>query len=89
MRSTGKPATPYAGLVLGKNGNLYGTTVNGGLDGYGTVFELEPSGEFRVIYQFSGVNDFSYPQVDSSKPLPERSTKNIEGALTLQARNDL
>ena len=58
----GEAATPYAGLVLGKNGNLYGTTVNGGLDGYGTVFELEPSGEFRVIYQFSGVNDFSYPQ---------------------------
>jgi uncharacterized repeat protein (TIGR03803 family) len=31
---------PAAGLVLDKVGNLYGTTVSGGLGGQGTVFEL-------------------------------------------------
>ena len=34
---------PYAGLVLDSNGNLYGTTQNGGAYNSGTVFELSPS----------------------------------------------
>jgi uncharacterized repeat protein (TIGR03803 family) len=33
---------PYAGLVLGTNNALYGTTVFGGTSGYGTVFQLTP-----------------------------------------------
>jgi hypothetical protein len=33
--------SPYAGLVLGKKGILYGTTAGGGLN-YGTVFKLVP-----------------------------------------------
>jgi len=36
---------PYgAGLILDSVGNLYGTTVDGGAYGVGTVFELTPSG---------------------------------------------
>jgi uncharacterized repeat protein (TIGR03803 family) len=31
---------PYAGLVQGTDGNLYGTTNQGGTSGYGTVFKL-------------------------------------------------
>ena len=33
---------PWAGLVLDQAGNLYGSTVSGGLYGWGTVFELSP-----------------------------------------------
>jgi uncharacterized repeat protein (TIGR03803 family) len=33
-------ANPYAGLVLGAGGVLYGTTVDGGSSGFGTVFAL-------------------------------------------------
>jgi uncharacterized repeat protein (TIGR03803 family) len=36
--------TPYAGVILDKAGNLYGTTSAGGQGGNGTVFELMPSG---------------------------------------------
>src|SRR5579872_1234412 len=34
---------PYDAPVLDQNGNLFGTTFNGGLYGYGTVFQLTPS----------------------------------------------
>jgi len=34
--------TPIAGVTFGSSGNLYGTTVNGGVSGLGTVFELTP-----------------------------------------------
>ena len=33
---------PYAGLIFDGVGSLYGTTVNGGAYGYGTVFEIKP-----------------------------------------------
>ena len=36
--------TPYAGVILDKAGNLYGTTSAGGEGNNGTVFELTPSG---------------------------------------------
>src|ERR1700690_102290 len=35
---------PFAGLIEDKSGNFYGTTVEGGPDGDGTVFELAPNG---------------------------------------------
>ncbi|HWY59159.1 MAG TPA: choice-of-anchor tandem repeat GloVer-containing protein [Terriglobales bacterium] len=35
-------ANPYAGVVLDAAGHLYGTTLNGGRFGYGTVFEIVP-----------------------------------------------
>jgi uncharacterized repeat protein (TIGR03803 family) len=33
----------YAGLIADASGNLYGTTYEGGVFGYGTVFELSPN----------------------------------------------
>ena len=53
-------AQPQAGLIIDRNGNLYGTTVGGGTSAEGTVFELKPptSGESSwtesVLYSFTG-----------------------------------
>ena len=33
-------ASPEAGVILDSNGNLFGTTVEGGLYGFGIIFEL-------------------------------------------------
>jgi uncharacterized repeat protein (TIGR03803 family) len=54
-------AFPFAGLLLDKEGNFYGTTQLGGRLGLGTVFELQPSGEETVLHQFTGTPDGSYP----------------------------
>jgi uncharacterized repeat protein (TIGR03803 family) len=35
-------AYPQSGMIIDGNGNLYGTTVFGGLGGYGAVFEVTP-----------------------------------------------
>ena len=52
---------PYAGVVEDWAGNLYGTAVIGGADGAGDVFKLDPSGNFTVLYGFTGGADGAYP----------------------------
>jgi uncharacterized repeat protein (TIGR03803 family) len=44
----------YVTLVQGTNGNLYGTTYNGGKDLYGTVFNVTTTGSLKNIYSFTG-----------------------------------
>jgi uncharacterized repeat protein (TIGR03803 family) len=48
-------SNPLAGLFRdAATGNLYGTTVNGGAFGNGTVFMLTPAGAESVLYSFKG-----------------------------------
>jgi uncharacterized repeat protein (TIGR03803 family) len=60
-------AQPEAGLILDAAGDLYGTTLQGGVYGYGTVFELTPglSGSWSesVLHDFSNGSggDGAYP----------------------------
>jgi uncharacterized repeat protein (TIGR03803 family) len=76
---SGPPAGlgPVAALVADNSGNLYGTTLYGGLatgdckkspsgrPGCGTVFKLTPSGSTyteSVLYRFKGKTDGRYPR---------------------------
>lgn len=43
---------PAAGLVLGDDGDFYGTTSSGGTDGSGTVFKVTKSGQLTTIASF-------------------------------------
>ncbi|HEY3973016.1 MAG TPA: choice-of-anchor tandem repeat GloVer-containing protein [Candidatus Sulfotelmatobacter sp.] len=56
---------PLGGVILDSAGNVYGTTVFGGGDDTGTVFELSPKkGEWslRILYSFgSATSDGKYP----------------------------
>jgi uncharacterized repeat protein (TIGR03803 family) len=47
-------AEPWGGLVQATNGNLYGTTQQGGTYGDGTVFQIAPTGPLTTIAQFDG-----------------------------------
>ena len=54
-------ASPEAGLVQGSDGNLYGTTVAGGTNGYGTVFKISTNGALTSLYSFTGGDDGAQP----------------------------
>jgi uncharacterized repeat protein (TIGR03803 family) len=43
---------PYAGLVQAADGNFYGTTHEGGANGYGTVFKITPTGTLTTLHSF-------------------------------------
>lgn len=45
---------PNAGLILGADGNYYGTTEEGGDLGLGTIFQVSPIGTLTTLYTFSG-----------------------------------
>jgi uncharacterized repeat protein (TIGR03803 family) len=46
-----------AALVLGSDGNFYGTTPVGGADDDGTVFMMTPEGVLTTLVEFSGTGD--------------------------------
>lgn len=60
---TGKNGAFPLGGVVELNGKLYGTTQQGGANGLGTVFQIDPnSGAEKVEHSFSGGSDGAFPQ---------------------------
>jgi uncharacterized repeat protein (TIGR03803 family) len=45
-------AYPYAGLIQGKDGNLYGAATSGGPGGNGTLFKITRSGKLTLLHFF-------------------------------------
>jgi len=64
-------SNPFAGVIFGPDGVLYGTTYNGGATGHGTVFSLQPPATAcksvlcpwleTILYSFTGGADGAYP----------------------------
>ena len=54
-------ADPIAPVIRDKAGNLYGTSSYEGPSGNGTVFKIDPTGNYTVLYSFTGDSDGCYP----------------------------
>jgi uncharacterized repeat protein (TIGR03803 family) len=50
-------SNPIAALIQGTDGNFYGTSYGGGTGGgWGTVFEMTPSGKVTTLHSFAGTD---------------------------------
>jgi uncharacterized repeat protein (TIGR03803 family) len=47
---------PIGQLVQGTDGDLYGTTLDGGANGVGTIFKISTTGDFTLLYTFDGTH---------------------------------
>ena len=52
---------PIASLIQGTDGNFYGTTFTGGVNGHGIIFKITPDGTFAVIHQLKSSTDGANP----------------------------
>jgi len=80
---------PLSWLVQASNGNLYGTTRTpphgeGGAYGYGTVFEITPSGKLTTLHSFDGT-DGAYPYAG----LVQATDGNLYGTTTNGGANNI
>jgi uncharacterized repeat protein (TIGR03803 family) len=46
-------STPYGGLVVGTDGNFYGTTFVGGTLNAGTIYKITPAGKLTTVHSFA------------------------------------
>jgi uncharacterized repeat protein (TIGR03803 family) len=53
---TNGSTSEFPSLVQGANGDLYGTTTDGGANSYGTVFKMTPAGTLTTVLSFDGSN---------------------------------
>jgi len=73
---------PQAALVQGIDGNFYGTANAGGANGYGTVFQITPSGILTTLYSFcSQGTDRKGRCADGSGPLFAALVQGTSGSL--------
>jgi len=77
-------ATPAAGLVLGPDGNFYGTSAYGGTNhgSFGSVFKLTAEGAHTVLASFNGTNG-AYPEA----PLLKAADGNLYGTTAYGGTN--
>ncbi len=70
--------TPNGSLVQATDGNLYGMTYQGGLNGYGTIFRITTGGTFTVRRHLNYSTDGGFPNGNS---LIKGSDGNLYGML--------
>jgi len=71
-------ASPAGGVIMDEAGNLYGATLSGGLGpfpGFGTLYRVDPAGNFTVLYKFQGKSDGANP----TGPLVRDAAGNLYG----------
>jgi uncharacterized repeat protein (TIGR03803 family) len=67
-------AVPFGGVTMDQAGNLYGATLFGA-PGFGTVYKVDATGKFSVLYDFQGKSDGKEPR----GPLVRDADGNLYG----------
>jgi uncharacterized repeat protein (TIGR03803 family) len=82
------PLYPHCTLIQGKDGNFYGTTIQGGVPGFGTVFKMDPLGVVTVIHAFLGHTDTTLDGGYPEAGLIEGSDGQFYGTTLAGGKND-
>ena len=74
---------PEGGLILAKDGNLYGTTLWGGTNATGAIYKITPAGQLTTLYSF-GLSGGAEPmgnlvQGEDGNFYGTTSLNNVEG----------
>ena len=85
-------AYPYASLVSGSDGNLYGVAYEGGTNNLGTIFEITTNGDFTLLYSFGMVTNSLGYALDGANPiggLVQGRDGNFYGTTSVGGTNNL
>jgi uncharacterized repeat protein (TIGR03803 family) len=80
-------ANPEAAPIQANNGDFYGTTINSGANGGGTVFKITPTGKLTTLYSFCaqiGCTDGRFPDAG----LVQASNGNFYGTTSQGGASD-
>lgn len=55
----GAGENPEGTLVVGDDGALYGTTLQGGADNRGTIYSITTAGDFHLLFSFPRLSEFN------------------------------
>jgi uncharacterized repeat protein (TIGR03803 family) len=80
-------AYPYAGVSFDSQGNMYGTTENGGASGFGTVWKYTSSAGLTQLFNFSGSSSPSNNGDRPMSPLLIDSQGNLYGSTYFGGNN--
>jgi uncharacterized repeat protein (TIGR03803 family) len=67
------------GVIQASDGNFYGTTESGGKFGSGTIFQISPSGAFKLLYTFCSLANCADGGIPLFPPM-QGSDGNLYGA---------
>jgi uncharacterized repeat protein (TIGR03803 family) len=81
-------ANPYGGMIVGRDGNFYGTTYSGGTSNAGTVFQFWTNGTLNVLHSFIGTGSNDDGAQPLSAPLVEVADGVFYGTTTIGGTNN-
>ena len=77
-------STSESALIVGRDGNFYGTTSSGGANNKGTVFRLTTEGKLTTLHHFAGGSDGE----NCKAPLVQGSDGNFYGTTAEEIATD-